>query len=91
MTIKTSISLLDSQAEYARAQVDKGLFPSLSALVQHSIETLRQKDEAERADTEALKALLQARAVGRFVGAEEFRRRTDKMLTETARKYALED
>ncbi len=91
MTIKTSISLPDSQAEYAREQVERGCFPSLSALVQHSIEALRQKGEAERADTQALKALLEERAKGPFVGVEEFRERTDKMLTEASRKYALGD
>lgn len=91
MTIKTSISLPDSQAEYARDLVARGLFPSLSALVQHSLEVLRQKEEDERADKEALKTLLAERVAGSFVNAEEFRRRTDKTLAEAARKYALGD
>jgi antitoxin ParD1/3/4 len=59
--------------------------------VQHSIEALRQKDESERADTEALKALLEERAKGPFVGVEAFRERTDKMLKVAARKYVLGD
>ena len=91
MTIKTSISLPDSQAEYARELVERGLFPSLSSVVQHSLEVLRRKDEDERADKEALKALLKGRAQGQFVAAGEFRRQTDKMLIEASRKYAMGD
>ena len=91
MTIKTSISLPDAQAAYAKDLVDRGLFPSLSALVQHSIETLRQKDEDERADKDALNALLVERAKGPFTDAETFRRRTDNALNKAARKYALGD
>jgi antitoxin ParD1/3/4 len=89
MTVKTSISLPDSQAKYARDLVERGLFPSLSAIAQHGIEVLRQKDEATRVDTEALKALLEERAKGPFVGVDEFRVRTDKILTEASAKYAL--
>lgn len=91
MTIKTSISLPDAQAAYAKNLVDRGLFPSLSALVQHSIEALRQKEEDELLDREALKTLLAERAQGQFVNADAFRRRTDDVLNEAARKYALGD
>jgi len=91
MTVKTSISLPDSQAEYAHELVERGLFPSLSAIVQHGIELLRQKDEVMRADTEALKALLEERAKGPFVEAKEFRRRVDLMLDSRQREYVLDD
>lgn len=75
MSIKTSISLPDTQADYARSLVTSGMFPSLSAVAQHGIELIRQKQEAERADVEALKVLLAERAAGEFVGVEEFRSR----------------
>lgn len=87
MTIKTSISLPETQARYARDLVDRGVFPSLSAVVQHSLEVLRQKEEAGRADTEALKAVLAARAEGRFLAASQFRTRLDEMLDKTTRTY----
>lgn len=87
MTIKTSISLPETQARYARDLVDRGLFPSLSAVVQHSLEALRQKEEAERTDTEALKAVLAARAEGRFLAEPQFRTRLDEMLDKATRRY----
>ncbi|PZX36928.1 antitoxin ParD1/3/4 [Roseinatronobacter thiooxidans] len=87
MTIKTSISLPETQARYARDLVDPGVFPSLRAVVQHSLEALRQKEEAERADTEALKAVLAARAEGRFLAELQFRTRLDEMLDKATRRY----
>ena len=87
MTIKTSISLPETQARYARDLVDRGVFPSLSAVVQHSLEALRQKEEAERADTEALKAVLAARAEGAFLAEPQFRTRLDAMLDKAVRTY----
>lgn len=87
MTIKTSISLPETQARYARDLVDRGVFPSLSAVVQHSLEALRQKEEAERVDTEALKAVLVARAEGAFLAEPQFRTRLDAMLDKAARTY----
>lgn len=91
MTVKTSISLPDVQAEYAKAQVERGLFPSMSALVQHSLEVLRQKEEAERLERQALKVLLEERRAGRFVDSETFKSRSTSSLTEAARKYALDN
>ncbi|MCB0257382.1 MAG: type II toxin-antitoxin system ParD family antitoxin [Anaerolineae bacterium] len=91
MTIKTSISLPDAQATYAKGLVERGRFPSLSALVQHSLDVLREKEADERADREALKALLAERAGGDFVDAETFRTRTDNMLSDAVRRYAVDD
>ena len=90
MTIKTSISLPDAQADFAKALVEQGLFPSLSAVAQHGIELIRRRQEAECADTEALKALLQNRARGPFVSATEFRTRVDHMLTQKQQAYDLD-
>ena len=42
MTVKTSISLNDAQADFAKTMVEQGAFPSLSAVVQHGIEMIRQ-------------------------------------------------
>lgn len=91
MTVKTSISLPDAQAEYARDLVERGLFPSLSAIAQHGIEVLRQKEEAARTDTEALSAVLEARAKGPFVDAKVFRDQVDHLLKDRLREYVLED
>lgn len=64
MTVKTSISRNDAQAAFAKALVEQGAFPSLSAVAQHGIDLIRQRQETEQADTEALKAVLQSRTQG---------------------------
>ncbi len=90
MTVKTSISLNDAQAEFAKNLVEQGAFPSLSAVAQHGIELIRQRQDAEQADTEALKALLQSRARGNFVPAEDFRTRVDAMLEDKRRSHGMD-
>ncbi len=90
MTIKTSISLPNAQADFAKNLVEQGLFPSLSAVAQHGIELIRQRQAAERADTDALRAVLQERAKGPFVNAREFRSRVTYLLDNKRRAYGLD-
>ena len=85
MTVKTSISLTDSQEAFARDLVERGRYPSLSAVLQHGLEMLRAETEAHEAELAALRALLEERAKGPFVSMEEGRRQTEEML---ARKRA---
>ncbi len=75
MTVKSSISLSDEHHAFARAQVEDGRFASVSAVVQHGLDLLRQKAEDERLERAALKALLEERLAGPFVTADEMRRR----------------
>lgn len=75
MTVKSSISLSDEHHAFARAQVRDGRFASVSAVVQHGLDLLRQKAEDERLDRAALRALLEDRQKGTFVSAEEMRQR----------------
>lgn len=79
MTVKSSISLSAEQHAFARAQVRDGRFPSVSAVVQHGLELLRQKSEGEVAERAALKALLEERARGVFVDAATIRGRFGSM------------
>ena len=67
MTVKTSVSLTDSQEAFARELVAKGRFPSLSAVLQHRLELLRSEKELEEAELAALRALLETRRGGEFV------------------------
>ncbi|MBO9479590.1 type II toxin-antitoxin system ParD family antitoxin [Shimia sp. R11_0] len=90
MTFKTSISLNDAQAEFAKNLVEQGTFPSLSAVAQHGIDLIRQRKDAEQADTETLKALLQSRAQGDFVPTESFRTLVDVMLKSKRRSHGLD-
>lgn len=80
MTVKTSISLTDSQDAFARALVEQGRYPSLSAVLQHGLELLRSEREREAAELAALRAVLDARAAGPFMEAEDARALTQQMI-----------
>lgn len=75
MTVKSSISLSDEHHAFARAQVQDGRFASVSAVVQHGLDLLRQKAEDERLDRSALRMLLEERQKGVFVSVDEMRQR----------------
>lgn len=75
MTVKSSISLSDEHHAFARAQVQDGRFASVSAVVQHGLDLLRQKAEDERLDRAALRALLEDRQKGPFVSADAMQQR----------------
>ena len=80
MTVKASISLTDAQDRFARSLVEKGRFPSLSAVMQQGLDRLRQEVEAEEGEREALRALLEERRRGSFVPMDEFHDRTERMI-----------
>lgn len=67
MSVKSSISLTDQQAAFARSLIEQGRYSSLSAVLQNGLDLLRQKTEAEEAETAALKTLLSERQNGSFV------------------------
>lgn len=79
MTVKTSISLTDSQNAFVRSLVEQGRFPSASAALQQGVELLRQRTEADQVETEALRALLQARRDGDFVSSKQMKGRVAAM------------
>ena len=75
MTIKSSISLRDDQYAFAKALVEGGRFPSVSAVVQQGLDFLRQQDADAEADRAALRALLVERAGGTFITGDDLRTR----------------
>jgi antitoxin ParD1/3/4 len=75
MTIKSSISLRDDQHAFAKALVEGGRFPSVSAVVQQGLDLLRQQDADAQADRAALRALLVERASGAFISGDTLRAR----------------
>lgn len=91
MTVKTSISLRDSQDAFARGLVDKGRFASLSAVVQHGLELVRQKDAAEATEMGALQVLLATRQQGAFLTPKDMREQVADMLAEKRRAHGLDD
>ena len=86
MTVKTSISLTDAQEAFARELVDRGRYPSLSAVLQRGLELLRSETEREAAELAALRQLLGQRREGAFVTVEKGRARTRSMIAAKKRK-----
>lgn len=84
MTIKSSVSLRDDQHAFARALVDGGRFPSVSAVVQQGIDLLRQQDADAQADRTALRTLLAERAAGPFISGDDLRTRLENRRTARA-------
>ncbi|MEQ1608958.1 MAG: type II toxin-antitoxin system ParD family antitoxin [Hyphomonadaceae bacterium] len=80
MTVKTSVSLTDSQEAFARELVERGRYPSLSAVLQHGLELLRSERELEEAELAALRALLKTRRAGEFISVAKGRERTQRMI-----------
>lgn len=80
MTVKTSISLTEAQSAFARSLVAEGRYASVSAVLQQGLDMLRTRTEADRANTDALRALLDERRKGEFISGEEFSRRIDAMI-----------
>ncbi|MFV1852060.1 MAG: ribbon-helix-helix domain-containing protein [Thalassospira sp.] len=67
MTVKSSISLTDSQSAFVRNLVEQGKYPSVSAVLQQGLELLRHKSESEALETEALRQIITTRREGQFV------------------------
>ena len=94
MTVKTSVSLHDDLAAFARSEVDSGRSVSLSGVIHEGLLELRAKREREareKAEEEAFFAMLKRRAEGPFLSQEESQRRIDAMLAEKRRKYGVVD
>ena len=91
MTVKSSISLTDQQAAFARSLVEKGRHSSLSAVVQQGLDLLQQKTEAEETDLEALRLLLAQRREGEFVSAYEMKSRLSTMIHNKRRTHGVAD
>ncbi len=73
MVIKSSVSLREDQHAFAKALVGAGRFPSVSAVLQQGLELLQQQEADAQADRAALQVLLQQRANGSFISADELR------------------
>ena len=75
MVIKSSVSLREDQHAFAKALVVAGRFPSVSAVLQQGLELLQQQEADAQADRAALQVLLQQRARGEFISADQLRAR----------------
>lgn len=75
VVIKSSVSLREDQHAFAKALVEAGRFPSVSAVLQQGLDLLQQQDADTQADRAALQALLQQRVNGSFISADQLRTR----------------
>ncbi len=89
MTVKSSISLTDEQHAFARALVDAGRYASLSAVLQRSVDLLRQRAETEELETAALRELLSRRRKGAFVDGARMDMRLAGMVADKRRAHGL--
>ena len=88
---KVSISLTNDQHSFAKTLVDSGRFASVSAVMQHSIELLREKLEGEALERPALADLLGKRRSGPFSSAMKMDRWLSRMITKKRRAHAVRD
>jgi antitoxin ParD1/3/4 len=88
MTVKSSISLTDSQDAFVRNLVEQGRYPSASAVLQQGLELLRHKTEGEEMEIEALRKLLGARREGAFVSGKTMK---DRIAAAADRKRRAND
>lgn len=80
MGVKSSISLSDQQDAFARSLVDQGRYSSVSAVIQNGLDLLRQRTEAQEAETAALKSVLANRLHSDFVTASAIKNRVAEMM-----------
>jgi len=80
MSVKSSISLSDQQDSFARSLVESGRYSSMSSVLQHGLELLRQKNETEAVETAALRELVQRRLNGPMISATEMESRVAAMI-----------
>ena len=90
MSVKSSISLTDSLDAFARSLVSKGQYSSVSAVIQQSLELLRQKTESDDLENAALRELLTCRQNGSFVSSAEMDSRLETMIERKKRQYRVE-
>ena len=89
MTVKSSISLTDSQDAFARELVGQGRYPSVSAVLQQGLELLRVKTEWEDVEVAALRKLVGERREGKFVGGTTMKGRISAIANKKRREHGV--
>ena len=89
MTVKSSVSLTDEQHAFARALVEAGRYPSLSAVLQQGVDLLRQRIDSEELEKAALRELLSRRREGEFIAPERMDERMARAVAAKRRAHGL--
>jgi antitoxin ParD1/3/4 len=91
MTVKPSVSLNDDQHAYAKGLVARGKFPSISAVLQHGLALVREREAAELLEIEALGELLARRRAAPAISAADMDRRVEAMIQRKRRDLGPDD
>lgn len=91
VTVKSSISLTDDQHSFAKALVDSGRFPSVSAVLQQGVELLRERMENEAMERAALAEILGKRRSGAFLAAARMDSCLSRMMDKKRKARAVRD
>jgi antitoxin ParD1/3/4 len=89
MTVKPSVSLSDDQHAFAKDLVERGKFPSVSAVLQHGLELVREREAAERLEADALRVLIARRRDGPTITVEEMSERVEAMIERKRRDLGI--
>ncbi|MBX9459146.1 MAG: type II toxin-antitoxin system ParD family antitoxin [Rhizobium sp.] len=89
MVVKTSVSISTQQDVFARKLVEDGRFSSVSAVIQHGLELLREQTETKDAELEALRALIAERRAGEYLSRDESDRQIDELIASKKASYGL--
>jgi antitoxin ParD1/3/4 len=89
MTAKVSISLTSAQHAFIRGLVERGSYPSTSAVLQHGVELMRAQMERDALERDALATLLAERRAGGFVVPAAIDADVKHMLARKRRPHAL--
>jgi antitoxin ParD1/3/4 len=71
MTAKQTISLTDQSYAFARSLVERGRFPSVSAVLQHGLHLVEREEQEHQARLDAIRADLDRRAAQPSLSLEE--------------------
>lgn len=85
MSVKSSISLSESQDAFARDLVASGRYPSMSAVLQQGLELLKERAEREALEQDALRELLARRRAEPVLSTDEMQGRLAKMIDRNSR------
>ena len=92
MTVTASVDLTEEQSAYAASLVEAGDFPSIEAVVGHSLDVMREEAERKQYHGMTLKefrAFLDERRKGPFISMEEFDREAERRMAERRRAHGL--
>ncbi len=91
MSESYSIQLSEHDEQFAFQMIEDGRFDCLNDIVRRGMELVREENELQPTDIDALKAFLDERRKGKFISNAEGRKRTEIMLARKRAEHGLSD